>query len=164
MGDKSTVIDCNEFVGDVKKISLVACRKCEVVISKANLEMLVMNTMPQLTVVEGMSQHLELKDLTISRTNKFNRFDDIKALKNILFLNLSENKALEDINFLKEHPNLIFLDLIRCSNLELMNIIEVLQTIKSLKHVNISLKKKEMLVFLEALPNIYINSQRNTNR
>ncbi|WP_160340084.1 hypothetical protein, partial [Myroides sp. LoEW2-1] len=106
-GDKSEIIDCTKLEGDVKKISLVACRKCEKVITKPNLEMLFIDTMPKMTEIEGLSKLIDLKDLTIYRTPKFNNFDDIKVLKNLLFLNLDNSKTLVNLDFLTEgmHPS-----------------------------------------------------------
>ncbi|MTG99294.1 hypothetical protein NWE55_02335 [Myroides albus] len=159
-GDKSEIIDCTKLEGDVKKISLVACRKCEKVITKPNLEMLFIDTMPKMTEIEGLSKLIDLKDLTIYRTPKFNNFDDIKVLKNLLFLNLDNSKTLVNLDFLTEEHNLIFLDVSFCPNLNIMSSIEVLKKLKNLKQVNITLKKKELELVLEALPNVYINSNK----
>ncbi|EHO10991.1 hypothetical protein HMPREF9714_01420 [Myroides odoratimimus CCUG 12901] len=159
-GDKSEVIDCAEFEGDVKKVSLVACRKCKKVSTKPNLEMLIIDTMPKMTEIVGLSTLLDLKDLTISRTPKFTNFDAIKALKNVLFLNLTHCKTIENIDFLTEEHNLIFLDLSFCPNLDLARSIPVLKKLKNIKHINISVKKKELPLVLEELPHVYINSYK----
>ncbi|MVX37057.1 hypothetical protein GOQ24_14690 [Myroides sp. LoEW2-1] len=59
-----------------------------------------------------------------------------------------------------EEHNLIFLDVSFCPNLNIMSSIEVLKKLKNLKQVNITLKKKELELVLEALPNVYINSNK----
>ncbi|MHC5311013.1 hypothetical protein ACYSNM_13300 [Myroides sp. LJL116] len=159
-GDKSEVIDCTKLEGDVKKISLVACRKCEKVITKPDLEMLFIDTMPKLTEIEGLSKLIDLKDLTISRTPKFNGFEDIQALKKVLFLNLDSCKMLENIDFLTEEHSVMFLDISFCPKLDISSSIKVLKKLKNLKQVNMTLKKKDLALVLEALPNVYINSHK----
>lgn len=122
--------------------------------------MLILDTMPKLTDVEGLCQQIDLLDLTISRTARFTGFDVIKKLKNLLFLNLSFNKTLENLDFLTEDHNVMFLDIASCPNLDIMNNISVLKKLKNLKHIIVSLKKKELSVVMEALPNVYINQEK----
>ncbi|MEC4114164.1 hypothetical protein [Myroides pelagicus] len=160
LADRSTVINIQQYANDVKKVKITAARNCETIQTPSSLEMLDLSIMPKLTTIEGLDKLAMLKDLTINKASKFTSFHEIKTLDKLLFLNLNENKNLNNLDFLTNQHQIRFLDVIRCPQLEVEKIIPSLQKLKHLKHLNISLKKKELPLLLEALPHVYIQSYK----
>lgn len=155
-GNKSKQLDFSSF-GGLKKLNVIHCRNVEEIIlpNHSKLESFQVLGGRQLRTIRKLDSLEEVKYLEISKCNKFKDFDFIAKLKKLVVLNLSDNNRLTNINFLREHPNIIYLFLIKSKVIKSPSTIEILMSLPKLKWNQIAANKKERLKLKEYLPNLY---------
>lgn len=145
---------------DIKLISLWSCRNLEYVnLSKnSNLTTAYIFNCRMLDKLTVNSK--KIKSFTLSKCNKFNDFSIISEMENIVYLDVSENKLLNDASFLKGKERLVHLSFTATpmSNIRQMinkGLVELLADLPSLRSLSIPGTKKERELFREALPHCY---------
>ncbi|WP_103068697.1 leucine-rich repeat domain-containing protein [Aquimarina sediminis] len=155
--DKSYRLDFSNF-NALRKLNISRCRNAvEIIVPKDNtLEGFEVIGGQQLKIINGLESLSNVKYLSIKKCNKFKNFNLAGELKQLVFLNLSENKGLTHINFLEGHPNIVFLYLIGCSKvIKNPSTIEILKSLPKLKFLRIAANMSERANLKEKLPNIH---------
>ena len=137
------------------------CRKAtEIYVDNPNLQLFTIGNLPKLEIIRGLERCKEMKFLEINKCNHLFDYSFIKELTSLIFVNLSDNKNLENLSFLTSEHKVTQLILTGTRAAKSHKNIEILQQLKYLKKIAIESSKKDIMLFREALPNCYVNGVR----
>jgi hypothetical protein len=154
-------IDISQYGKKLLKFSAKMCRKAtEIYVDNPNLQLFTIGNLPKLEIIRGLERCKEMKFLEINKCNHLFDYSFIKELTSLIFVNLSDNKNLENLSFLTSEHQVTQLILTGTRAAKSHKNIEILQQLKYLKKIAIESSKKDIMLFREALPNCYVNGVR----
>lgn len=154
-------IDISQYGKKLLKFSAKMCRKAtEIYVDNPNLQLFTIGNLPKLEIIRGLERCKKMKFLEINKCNHLFDYSFIKELTSLIFVNLSDNKNLEDLSFLTSEHQVTQLILTGTRAAKSHKNIETLQQLKNLKKIVIESSKKDIMLFREALPHCYVNGVR----
>jgi len=146
---------------ELKSLSLLlvwSCRNLTNIFLENNKEVdcVHLQNLPRLKEV-NISKQAKISYLSIRKCNKFEGFESIGLMKDILYLDIGENSTLNDISFLQGLRSLAFLNLDSPNILKNPNTIDILTGLPSLKYLIVRGSNKQRSIVGEALPNCFGN-------
>ena len=154
-------IDISQYGKKLLKFSAKMCRKAtEIYVDNPNLQLFTIGNLPKLEIIRGLERCKKMKFLEINKCNHLFDYSFIKELTSLIFVNLSDNKNLEDLGFLTSEHKVTQLILTGTKVTKNHKNIKILQQLKYLKKIAFEATKKDIMLFREALPNCYVNGVR----
>lgn len=154
---KSNRITLNNCTNTNNLIFLSCSKLTEInCLNAANVQSIQINTCNKLDTLL-INNPKTIKSLYLANCNGFKNFEMIGEMENLLFLDISLNKYLEDISFLENHKNLVELHIRLSGMLKNPDTIEILKTLPALKRIVISGTIKFRREFGEQLPHLFGN-------
>lgn len=155
--DKSQVLDFSGLA-QLTKLVISASRqvnRLELPITK-NIEAIELSYLPVLEKIQGIEKS-SLLYLTINHCSKLDDFSFIKTLKKLVWLDLSGNNQLTDLNFLLASSQIVILQLLDTNLLDNPKNIKSLLKLKYLRYLTISGKQSQVASLREQLPDCVVN-------
>ncbi|WP_343614204.1 hypothetical protein [Flavobacterium sp.] len=160
LDDKSKIIDFSKLL-NLSKLKVNMAHRCEELsFFNPQLEMLNIGFLPKLTTIKSIESAVNLKYLTLTKCNKLNDFAFIRNLKKLIYLDLSDNKLIKQIDFISDDSEVRVLYLLFSRNIiKNEETFSRLSAMKHLKYLYITANKAEQRELRNWLPNCFINGE-----